>query len=223
MLSGRSSVLHYMGKNMNSTKFTRKPTNYKSPTTTILVPLSLLSKDSVRRFFLETEYNITWIKDETNLNNVMLYTGGIPRILYSLRRWIKHNPSELKSFSFDNSLFLQTLESDCKNLFECPQDRDAFQILAELAWAKLEINVNKDEWKGEPITSVIARIGLYTNSGTGGQRLVVVPLLQLQNMKFLPQSLCSIAGWPDLGAQLEYGFMRIVLLRISLHNPEKKI
>ena len=100
--------------------------------------------------------------------------------------------------------------SDYKLLISC----------LELSWAGIFLS-QFSTLLGEPLTSVIARLGIYTKNHPKDPRLVrlVVPLYLIRYLNPTAKSLIAISEHEDSASRLECGFRRVLHMRFSLLDP----
>ena len=212
VLTGRSSFLHLIGRKV---KFEGKPL-YDSPNNTVLIPLDVLSSDSIREIFYEKELNHLI---DTNLEYVRLLTGGIPRAVTVLLRFV----CSYKSIDLLDVNLESFVSRNCPNLFARAVDEDTFRRLVEFAWNGIDFDPDTDSISGEFVSSAIARLGLYTSISPHDpqRRCIEVSIFQLRNQQWSPRSLMSISEYDNPGARLETGFRRTLLLRLCLQQTSK--
>ena len=211
VLTGRSSFLHWIGKKI---MFNGKPL-YDSPNSTVLIPLDVLTSDSIRNIFYEKELP-NLIDGENALEYVRLLTGGIPRAVTVLLRFVcAHKSMDLSDVNLE-----AYVSHNCPNLFARAFHEDTYRRLVEFAWMGIDFDPGTDLISGEFVTSAIARLGLYTSISTRDprRRCVELSIFQLRNQNWSPRSFKSISEYDNPGARLETGFRRTLLLRLCLEQ-----
>jgi hypothetical protein len=211
LLTGRSAHLHLIGK------VPLGVVGFESPNRTVLISLSVLSSESIRKMFLEHKAVRVhgWI--EEHLAAVTLLTGGIPRAVTSVLRYITMcSPHRELPHPEDEHLILD-LKNNCNHVFSDVTEAKLFSRLTELAWAEIDFNPDTAKFDGEAITSIIARLGVYTVISPHDPKkcCLVISLLQLRSQSWSPRSLQAISEYDTPGARLETGFRRVLHLRMS--------
>jgi hypothetical protein len=88
----------------------------------------------------------------------------------------------------------------------------------EIAWSEIDFDLSATLFGDEPMSSFVARLGVYTTPSEhdSTRSRVVVPLFQLRAQPWSPRSLISIGEYEHAGARLESGFRRVLHLRLAL-------
>jgi hypothetical protein len=213
VLTGRSSHLHTIGKSPSKAK----PSCFESPNPGELIPLPLLTTNSIKLILQEHAGKLSLdLFNENNepkeeiINHIYSFTSGVPRAV---------NAALLCYLQTNNPTFTRVenfIVRKCSGPTLLEQDRAIFHCCLELSWAQISMT-NKETILNEPITAVIARLGIYRNYNENSPSFTLtIPryLTRLYNWPYL--SIMSIAELEDKGQRLESGFRRILHLRMSM-------
>jgi hypothetical protein len=205
VLSGRSRLLHFIGKQFNHLS------SFQSPNQTVLIPLNNLSSESIKAMF-EAEGCKEWVSEGGNLEAIRIITGGMPRAVNDAVEFVVANNNPKPT----DSRLQSYLKNSCPLLFQ-EHDDASFRHLVELSWAGIEVNLD-DIYDGqEPLSALLARFGLNTSRAPQqGQRHIEVPLYLLRSQRWATGSLCNLVNYSEPGDRLESGFRRVLFLRLSV-------
>ena len=157
VLTGRSTWLYLLGKNE---KFQGRPGSFQSPTYMVLIPLELLSRDSVLQMFRVQNDSCAKFAD-ANIDALMALTAGVPRTVTAIIAFFK---SKGGLISLENSHLERAVAQSCAEWHQdrSDQNEQLFRTLVELSWAGICFDSDcKIGAEQEPITSAIARLGAY--------------------------------------------------------------
>lgn len=209
VLSGRSRILHVMGRQFNRLK------NWQSPCETVLIALNNLSSGSIKRIF-ETRGGACaqWIANEENLKSLQILTGGMPRAVHVAAEFVWLNASVTQL------ALQQRLQTSCPDIFTL-HDSTTFRHLVEISWAGIGLNhseIYRCDGFVEPLSAVLARFGINSSGveDEAGLRRIEVPLFQVRSQSWATASLRNIVNYSEPGDRLETGFRRVLFLRLSV-------
>ena len=206
-LTGRSTLLRVVGTGVLD------GVAFKSPDRTKVVRLSPLSKEAVQKLLTEFELPHNFVEQA---HEVHALTGGIPRAVYSVAKYLRMNRARVSSVQEDLPGILDALEQTCRTILS-PDDIGIFKTCVEMAWAGLYFTDNMS-LNGEAITSVIARLGIFRGpdevkpGGVLHFQLVVPPFVALTHLPSV-RSLFAIKKQDEKGSRLEAGARRVLHLR----------
>lgn len=202
VLTGQSTFLHTIGQSPRR----QSQGLYSSPNPGQLVPLPLLNIESVKLMFSEFKLPLP---SKEKLDELHLLTGGVPHAVVCAVSCFRSNVEP----SLDT--LAQTITAKCGRLILDPNDAKFFHVCLELSWTRIHLN---DECfiLGEPITALIARLGIYREYDSNNSTFYVlkVPVYVLRCHNCTPRSLQSITEYSEKGARLECGFRRVLHLRV---------
>ena len=215
VITGRSAYLHLIGK--NSDFHLRPSVGYESPNNTILISLDVLSLEAIKGVFRNSKVSHVRQWGVINLYAIEVLTGGIPRAVISVLKYVSVLRSDNLPSPDDENLAL-ALQNVCPSLFTNLDYSNILRTLAEFTWAEIDFDPTIAILSGEPIAYLIARLGLYTKSCPRNlhKKCVVMPLFQFRSLSWSPRSLLSIKEYENPGDRLEVGFRRVLHLRLSL-------
>jgi hypothetical protein len=141
------------------------------------------------------------------IDHIYVFTGGVPRAvnaavlcyLYSKNA----TPFDVEEFVIKN----------CQGTFLSDNDRGIFYCCLELSWAQI-IMTDDDTIFNEPITAVMARLGIYRDYNPDQSFTLKIPLFLMRMYNCTSRSIMSIAESENKGQRLEAGFRRILHLRM---------
>ena len=211
VLTGRSKHLHTIG----TKELSENPTSLQLSSLAELIPLPLLTSISVKAILQDQKkrlplslFNDIGEPKEEIIDHISGFTGGVPRAvnaavlcyLYSKNA----TPSDVEKFVITN----------CQGNLLSDIDRGIFYCCLELSWAQIRMT-NDETIFNEPITAVMARLGIYRDYHPDQSFTLSIPLFLMRMYNCTSRSLMSIAESENKGQRLEAGFRRILHLRIS--------
>lgn len=219
VLTGRSSYLRTIGKSETR----NNPGCFVSPNPASLIPLPLLSSSSVKSILQEHReklpsdlFNENGDPNEEIINFIHTFTGGVPRaIIAAVTFYFSEKYASLSSMSA-----LEAFVADIcpiNNLQE--RDRTILYLCLEFSWAQISMTDNYKIFD-EPITAIIARLGIYRSYQRYPTFTLKIPLYLIRGYSWIPRSIMSISENEDKGQRLESGFRRILHLRMSLQSTD---
>jgi hypothetical protein len=206
-MTGRSALLRVVGTGVLDCEA------FKSPDRTKVVRLSPLNLDSVQKLLTEFQLPPNLVEQA---HVVHALTGGIPRAVYSVAKYLSMNRARINSVKEVLPGILDALDQTCRTTLS-PNDIGIFKTCVEMAWAGLYFTDNMS-LSGEAITSVIARLGIFRGQDVvkpGGVvhfQLVVPPFVALTHLSSV-RSLFAIKEQDEKGSRLEAGARRVLHLR----------
>jgi hypothetical protein len=211
VLTGRSSHLHTIG----TQRLSKNRSNFQSPSLAELIPLPLLTSISVKAILQDRKDKLPPVLfDETGepkeeiIDHIYGFTGGVPRAvnaavlcyLYSKNA----TPSDVE----------ESVITNCQGSFLSENDRSIFYCCLELSWAEISMT-NDGTIFDEPITAVVARLGIYRDYNSAQSFTLSIPPFLMRMYNCPSRSIISIAESENKGHRLEAGFRRILHLRMS--------
>jgi hypothetical protein len=207
VMTGRSSLLHIIGTGRLKCKA------YSSPDTTVVIPLPPLSESGIAAVM--REFRLDRVIDQVSAIHTL--TGGIPRAVYAVVRFFTLDGTKT-SVQDELSALLNTLRLVCPQAMS-PDDTDNFRRCTELSWAGMHFTDDSMIFN-EPITSLMARVGIFRQIDTRGRDhnsfKLLIPLFMLHSHMPSAHSLLAIKEYEDKGSRLECGFRRILHLRFAI-------
>ncbi len=207
IMTGRSPYLHLVG-----CKKLGFP-NYSSPNMCFLINLPPLTRFGIKKMI--EEFKVCEKIDPDLFEWIVQYTAGVPRAVNALLVSIR-----LMRASVDRERLRVAVRNVCQAGLSLltQEDEVIFRRCVEFSWCGIELH-NNTVLHNEPITSVMARLGLFRGPTQSLDLFtIVVPQYLLDYYSNFPSvnSMMAISNQDNAGSRLECGFRRVLRLRFQL-------